>query len=382
MKYISKLFLLVVLVGVFLSCEKDSDIEQQKEKLTKYKEEMIELRAKIAELEKDLIEKGAIKKNVNIALVSTLKVKPKKFEHKVDIRGSVKSRNNILIAPEVPGNIIRVLVSEGQRVSKGQLLVELDGDVLRRSIKELQSSLDLATTIYERQKKLWDNNIGTEVQYLESKNRKESLELKLATSKSELKKTQVRAPFSGTVDLLDARIGEMAQVGMPIVRLVSMSNMYIKADVSESFVGKFKAGQPVTVYFPSTDYRLSSTISSIGQVIDPNNRTFELEVRIPSLNIIKPNMLAVLTISDYENERALVVPTNLIQTDKNGEFLYHVVKKDSLDIASRVDVEVGISFKNETEVVRGLTGGETIVDKGATELTDGSQVKIAEVNSI
>ena len=368
---------IILLALVILSCEQTDEIEAKKSELTEAKEELFTLKSQISKLERELVELGVVEANTNLTLVSTITINQKPFYHHVDVRGAVQSRNNVLISAETPAAVQEVLVVEGQQVRKGQTLITQDGEVLKRSIKELESSLELATTMYERQKKLWEQNIGTEVQYLEMKNRKESLELKLATTKSQLNKTRIKAPFNGVVDMIDVRVGEMAAPGLPIIRLVSMSNMYIKADVSESFIGKFHKGQKVKVYFPSTDYTIHSTISSIGQVINPNNRTFELDISIPANGAkVKPNMITVLTLADYANQNALAVPTNIIQSDRMGNYAFKVLEEEGKNVVRRIDIETGITYGNETEIKQGLSGGETLVHKGGIGLTEGGIVEV------
>jgi membrane fusion protein (multidrug efflux system) len=169
----------------------------------------------------------------------------------------------------------------------------------------------------------------------------------------------------------------MAQPGMPIIRLVSMSNMYIMADVSESFIGKFSRGQKVTVYFPSTDHTLQSTISSIGQVINPNNRTFTIEISIPSNGSkVKPNMITVLTLADYVNKKAMVIPTNIIQSDRMGKYAFKVIEEEGNSVVRRVDIMPGITYGIETEIKQGLLGGENLVVKGGVGLAEGSIVEV------
>ena len=368
---------IILLALVIFSCEQTDEIEAKKSELTEAKEQLFTLKSKISKLERELVELGVVEVNTNLTLVSTITISKKPFYHQVDVRGAVQSRNNVLISAETPAAVQQVLVVEGQQVKKGQTLIVQDGEVLKRSIKELESSLELATTMYERQQKLWEQNIGTEVQYLEMKNRKESLELKLATTRSQLNKTRIKAPFNGVVDMIDVRVGEMAQPGLPIIRLVSMSNMYIKADVSESFIGKFSKGQKVKVYFPSTDFTIHSKISSIGQVINPNNRTFEIEISIPSNGAkVKPNMITVLTLADYFNKNALTVPTNIIQSDRRGKYAYSVVEEEGNSVVRRVDIEPGITYGTETEIKQGLIGGETLVLKGGIGLTEGGIVEV------
>lgn len=373
-----KYLLLLVTPLAFFACEPGDPIEAKKKELTDAKTELFNVREKISNLEKELAELGVTEENPNLALVTTMEVAKKHFTHKVDFRGTVQSRNNVLISAETPAAVQDVRVVEGEQVKKGQILVVQDGEILKNNIKELESSLALANTMYERQKQLWDQNIGTEVQYLEAKNRKESLELKLSTTKSQLRKTQIRAPFDGIVDMIDVRVGEMAQPGFPIIRVVSMSKMYIKADVSESFVGKFNVGQEVDVYFPSTDLKLKSTVRSIGLVINPNNRTFEIEVRIPNDLKVKPNMITVITLADYENKEALVIPTKIIQDDRMGKFVYKVVQAEGKDTVKRLDIDLGITYANETEIKTGLNDGDLLVVKGGLGLTDGGEIKIVE----
>ena len=359
-----------------LACEEGSEIERKKNELTAAKAELFKVKEKIANLEKELVDLGVEETNSNLTLVTTMPVATQKFEHKVDVRGTVQSRSNVMISAETAAAVQQVNVVEGQQVRKGQLLISQDGEILKKNIKELEASLTLAKTIFERQEKLWEQNIGTEVQYLEAKNRMESLELKLATTKTQLSKTKIRAPFDGIVDMVNVRVGEMAQPGVPIVRLVSMSRMYIKADVSESFVGKFRTGQEVNVYFPSTDVSLKSSVKAIGMVINPNNRTFDLEVSIPDGLKVKPNMIAVLTLADYEKDNAIAVPTKIIQSDRLGKFVFKVNKEGNETKVVRQDVELGVTYGNNTEVKNGLNPDDELVVKGGLGLKDGNQVKI------
>jgi membrane fusion protein (multidrug efflux system) len=359
-----------------MACDEGNEIERKQNELTKAKAELFAVKEKIANLEKELEELGVEDGNTNLTLVTSMQVEPKEFYHKVDFRGTVQSRSNVMISAESPAAVQQVHVVEGQEVKKGQILITQDGEILKKNIKELESSLDLAKTMYERQAKLWEQNIGTEVQYLEAKNRKESLELKLATTRTQLNKTKIRAPFNGIVDMVNIRVGEMAQPGVPIVRLVSLSKMYIKADVSESFVGKFKKGQEVEVYFPSTDVRLKSTVKAIGLVINPNNRTFELEVSIPDGLEVKPNMITVLSLADYMNSDAMVVPTKIIQSDRLGKFVFKLDKAGDETKVKRQNVDIGITYGNETEVKSGLNQGDVLIVKGGLGLKDGNLVKV------
>jgi len=369
---------IILLPIIIFACQQTDEIEAKKQELATAKNELIDLKAKISNLEKELVDLGAIEPKSNLTLVSTLTVNPKTFVHMVDVRGVVQSRNNVLISAEVPAAVKEVLVVEGQQVKKGQGLIVQDNEVLRNNIKELESSLDLATTMYERQKKLWEQNVGSEVQYLEMKNKKEALELKLATTRTQLAKTKIKAPFNGIIDMIDTRVGEMLQPGLPIIRIVSMTKMYIKADVSESYIGKFKKGQNVKIYFPSTDVSLNSSITAIGQVINPDNRTFEVEVSLPNSAKVKPNMIAVLTLADYVKPNAMAIPTKIIQSDRIGKFVFKLVEKGNDPIVKRLDIAPGITYDTETEIKSGLQDGDVLILKGGLELTDGAAVKVVQ----
>ena len=371
-------YILLVTLIIFSACEQAGDLDKKKEEYEKAKTELADQKAKVRNLKIELEEAGVLQINDNRSLVTTFEMEKSLFSHTIDIRGSVKARGNISISPETPARVTKVLVKEGEKVKMGQTLVVQDAEVLNNNIAELKTSLDLATTIYDRQKKLWDKNIGSEVQYLEAKNKKEALERKLATSRSQLAKARIKAPFSGVIDRVDVRVGQNIQPGQPIIRLVSLANMYIKANVSDAYVGKFEPNQEVSIYFPSTGVELKSKISAIGQVIEPKNRTFELEIIIPSGSNIKPNMVAVLSVSDYENTNAFTVPTNIVFTDSKGFFVYQLKQSEGNNVAIRTDVTLGLSAGTKTEVLAGLSEGDVIIDKGIYDISNGSQVKIAE----
>jgi RND family efflux transporter MFP subunit len=344
---------------------------------------MNELNQKISSLEQEIatMDPSFAQQNRKSTLVTTVPVQTKTFRHFVEVRGSVASRKNVTLSAEVPGRIQAVQVTEGQIVSKGQVLLTLDAETTQNNIKELETSLELATTRFERQANLWEKKIGTEIQYLEAKNQKESLERRLATARSQLAQTVIRAPFGGTIDRVMARVGEMAQPGVPLVRIVSLTDMYVEADLSESLLGKFHEGDSVEVRFPSLNKTVQSTINAIGQVIDPNNRTFTVEIRLPANNeLFRPNLLTVIKISDFEAKEAVVVPTNLIQTDNSGDFIYIAKQKEEVMEAEKIHVKRGLTYENETMITSGLQGDEKLIREGFREVAEGVAVREAEQN--
>lgn len=365
--------------------EGDKNLEAKKAELDKARAELQKVKGTITELEKEIsaLDPEFARQNTKAILVSTFVAEKKPFEHKVEVRGSVESRRNVFLSAQTGGEIKRINVKEGQRVTQGQTLIELDADVIRRSITELKTSLELATTVFEKQSKLWEQKIGTEVQYLQAKNNKESLENKLSTMYAQLNLAMIKAPFTGTVDQLPARVGEMASPGMPLVRVVSTDEMYLKTDVSERFIGRFKAGDKVDILFPLINKTVSTVISSVGQVINEENRTFEVEAKLPNVNfVVKPNQVVILQLLDYVNEDALAVPTRLIQKDEDGQFIYIVDKRESGPVARKIHVVAGISSNKETEIAEGLQGDEQIVDRGFRELTEGVEVMIANNEAV
>jgi len=378
---IKTIIALFAVVLVFQACEQPSELDKKRAELKKKKSELTDIREKIATLESEIstLDPEFAKSNRKSTLVSIIPVEKKDFKSYVEISGSVESRKNVDITAETIGVVEKIHVDEGQYVKQGQLLLQLENQVLRTNLAELKTSYELAKTMFERQSNLWDKKIGTEVQYLEAKNRKESLENQMATLKAQIDKTYIRAPFSGTVDALDAKVGMLAQPGVPLIRLVSMNNMYITADISETYIGSFNRGNMALVSIPALNLEFESEISSVGQVINPDNRTFSIEVKIPDQKVhLKPNLIAVLKIKDYEIENAPVIPTNLIQKDGEGDFVYIVTSEGDIQTAKKVSIERGKTYQNRTVVLNGLKGDESLIDEGFRDVSDGVNVRIVE----
>jgi membrane fusion protein, multidrug efflux system len=375
----------IVLFSLLVSCtapsENGSELETKKKDLAAAQKEFTALKDKIYKLEKEISEADPAfaQQHNNAILVTTFIAEKKSFEHMVEIRGSVESRKNVLVAAQAVGEIQKVHVREGDRIVRGQVLVTLNADIIKNTITELRTALELANSVFERQAKLWDQKIGTEVQYLQAKNSKESLEAKLATANAQLELAIVRAPFNATVDQLPAREGEVASPGMPLIRLVSAEDIFVTADVSERFIGKFKAGDPVNIYFPAQKEKLASRISSVSQVINSENRTFSVEVELPKLSfMVKPNQLAVLELRDYISEETVAVPTRIIQRDELGPYVFVVDDRGNKMVARKVHVVTGVMASTETEILEGLSGKEQVVNEGYRELTEGVEVELAD----
>ncbi|MEQ9289842.1 MAG: efflux RND transporter periplasmic adaptor subunit [Cyclobacteriaceae bacterium] len=383
MRNILSLTVLTALIAA--GCSSKPDVEKKKEELTAFRTELKELNQKISTLEAEIEELDPTfgKKEIKKTLITAIDAKKDYFEHKVEVRGSIESRKNVTIGSEVPGKVERILVKEGQQVTKGQTLLTLDASIVRNNIAELKTALELAKTVYERQSNLWKKNIGTEIQYLQSKNNYESLERKLATANSQLDQAIIKAPFSGSLDRVIAKEGEITQPGMPLLRLVNPKDVYIRSDISERFIGVFSKGDEVEVYFPVQDKKMVSKITSVGQVINSQNRTFEVEIEVPfGFGSVTPNQVVVLKLRDYKNEEAISVPTMIIQKDSKGSYVYNIEKEGANLVAKKLHVKTGMSYGSQTEILSGVKAGQTIAYKGFRDLAEGVFVTITSEQGV
>jgi len=379
MNRIYHIILFATLIGFGYACA-EADDSKKMAQLEKLRSQKSDVEGQIKALEEELIASGELQKNKgHKVLISAFEMKSTSFEHQVEMRGAVASKKNVMLTAETMGKVESIRVKEGQRVKKGQMLVQLDAEIIRNSIAEVQTQLDLANEVFNRQDRLWKKKIGTEIQHLQAKSSKESLEQKLITLNSQLDMAYIKAPFDGVVDDIPIRVGEMAQPGIPVIRLLNPNDVYISADVSESFLGRFSKGQKVVVYFPSQDEKVESTIKSVGQVIKTENRTFEIEMDLPKVDFpVKPNQVVVLNLVDYKNEQALTVPTKLVQKDSRGSYIYEIVKKGDEQVARKLHIVPGISYDQMTEITSGVKTGQLIALEGYRDLTENTVIIISE----
>jgi RND family efflux transporter MFP subunit len=377
MKPIFKFLPLIALAILAFSCGSDEGVESKKSKLAELKAQVTTLSTEIKSLEAEIskLDPEFAKTNKKSILITTASARKGEFNHFVEVTGSVVSRKNVSISAETGGRILEIPVTEGMRVNKGQILARIDSESIENNMEEMKNSLDLATTIFQKQERLWKQQIGTEVQYLEAKNRKEGLEKSLASMKTQLSKAYVRAPFSGTLESIQVRMGELVQPGVPMFQFVGDSELYIQADVSESYMGALNRGDSVEVSFPSINSTFSSKVSSIGAIINPNNRTFKVEVQLPNRTDLKPNMISVLKIKDYSSKESVIVPSELILSDNKGDYIFVVENNTS----KKRYVKRGMSFGSDAEILEGLTGTEVLVNKGFREVGDNFSVNISQL---
>lgn len=312
--------------------------------------------------------------------VSTQKLTPQPFEHYVDVQGVIEADKNIVITAENAGTVKTVHVKEGQLVNAGQLLVSLDTDIQDQNLAELKNSLELASFVYEKQERLWKQNIGSELELRQAKNNKLSLETKIASLKAQMRKSKVYAPFSGTIDEITPKLGESVSPGMPIARLVNISQVKVKAEVSESYAATINKRSKAKVVLPATNEEVEVNLTQVGNYINPGNRTFKVVAQLKNTNRnILPNMVAHVLVRDYYNDNAVVVPNKTIMQDLQGESYVYVVDRDQeIPTIEKVAVETGRTYKGFTEVLAGLGGIEEIVVEGARNVKPGDVVSILQ----
>ena len=344
----------------------------EKDSLKKIKDE---LSGAIAELETQIKDLDTTK---TFTLVTTEAVRRENFKHYFQVYGTVKSDQNAQIYSEVSGKIITIKVKEGNRVAKGQVLAVIDVSVMREQEQELKTRLELAETTYRKQKKLWDQNIGSEMQYLQAKSNRDALRSSLSSLQTQMAMGNVKAPFSGVIDEIFPRVGEMAMPGFPLFRLVNLDEVYIKADVSESYLGKVKEGDKVVVSLPSVGTKLESDIERTGQYINEANRTFKIKTTIQNKDkMLKPNMVALLEIEDFSRDSAIVISSDLILQGAGGtQYVYVVNGTNGIAVAEKTLVEVEMTYKDKALIASGLTGNENLVKKGARSIRNGQQIEV------
>lgn len=355
-----------------------STLEAKRTELDSLQKELSTLKAEIAKVQEEIQELDTAARPNAIA-VMTDTIRKGQFKNPFDVQALVESDNNVSISAEVPGRLVKVYVKEGQRVSKGQLLASMDGSTASSQIAELESALSLAKTNYEKQKRLWDQNIGSEMQYLQAKNQYDNLQRSIATAKTQAGKYSLRSPISGTVDAIMANEGELvgSMTGGPIMRIVNMGDIKLKANVSEAYVGKIKKGQRVTVYYPSLDLTAEETVTAVGNVIDVNNRTYSIYVTPKKYKSeLKPNMLAIITAYDFVQNEAISVPTKLVRNDGSQEYILALKENGSKRIVEKRVIEIEQEFASETIIKSGLEPGDEIITEGYNSVIEGDEVKV------
>jgi RND family efflux transporter MFP subunit len=343
--------------------------------LEKLKAQEAELKLKIAALEKELSATDTLQKG-RIKMVSVTDMQPQPFAHYVEVQGAVVGDEDVVVSAQAMGTITQVLVKAGDKVSKGQMLATIDDRAILQSMESLKSQYDLAATVYTRQKNLWDQKIGSEIQYLNAKTQKESLEKQLASVHEQWEMTRIKSPINGTIDEVKIKTGQTVAPGIPAIRVVNLENLKVKAEVAESFINTVNKGNEVIIQFPDMKTEVHSKLDHAGRAINPLNRTFNVEVRLKKTDgTFYPNQVAVLKIADYSNAAAWVLPVAAVQKTVDGEYVY-LASGDSRNrfVAKRKAVTTGKSYNGKVEITSGISQGERIITFGSQNLVDGDPV--------
>lgn len=378
MNNIKSFFLATGVVALLAACGGGNSLETKKAELEKLKAQQAEITAQIASLQEEIATMGdsAATDNTKAKIVAVTAVTKQVFMHAVDVQGRVDGDENITYSAKVPAVVKRVNVKAGDRVSAGQVLVELDADVVKAQIETLKKGLELANTVYEKRKSLWEQKVGSEIEFLQAKNQKESLEKQIASARENLDMYLIKSEYSGTVDLVSIKVGQGVAPGVPAVSVVNPAALKIKADLSESYANVVKQGNPVLINFPDINKSVKASVTYSSKSINVLTRTFNVEVALPNDNELHPNMVAELKIVDYENKNATVVPINTIQEIDGVKLVYITAKNEKNEnIAKKVVVTVGKTYGTTAEILTGLNEGDQIITTGFQDLTDGQVIK-------
>jgi RND family efflux transporter MFP subunit len=400
MKSFIKIFFISIISFSVLACqtskkERESLVIEKKEKLEKLKKEQAQLLAEINKIELELVQldtSAAKLDKAKLVILDTIRIE--NFTHYIDLQGRIDAENISYITPRGMGGQVRAIyVKKGDFVRKGQLLLKLDDAIIRQNVVAARQStaatrtqLALAKSIYQRQKNLWDQNIGTEVQVLQARTNVEALENNLKTqfenikaAEEQLKTTNVVSNVSGVADEVNIHVGETF-TGSPMagIKIVNTSSLKVVTDIPENYLSRVAKGTPVVISVPDINRTFNSTISVVSQSISASSRGFTAEARIPNDKALKPNQMAMVKIQDYAKSNAVTVPVNTLQTDESGKFVYVAVKEGNNLVARKRNVNIGELYGDQLEVRTGLQGGDIIVKEGFQNLYDGQLLTVAK----
>ncbi|MDZ4668182.1 MAG: efflux RND transporter periplasmic adaptor subunit [bacterium] len=365
-------------IGILISCGGSNSLEGKKTQLDKLKTQQAEIASQIKTVEEEIV---ALGDSVNtgsekVKYVAVTKLGEETFDHYIDVQGRVEGDQNTTISARAMAPVTRVLVGSGSNVKKGQVLAELDGEIVSRQIEDLKVSLNFAADIFKKQKALWEKQVGTEIQYLSAKNNKESLEQKLATLNENFDMYKIKSPINGTVDEVFLKIGQNVAPGIPCFRVVNNGVLKAKADVSETYASQIKEGNMVKLMFPDLENQeVISTVSFTSRVISQMNRTFTIEATLPSDKNFIPNMICIFRVKDYQSKGTLVVPINTVQKTENSSYVVVGQIVNGKQVAVKKEVKVGKVYQGKIEVLSGLAVGDLLITTGFQDLNDNELIK-------
>lgn len=377
MKRMSGMIFLFGAMAIIAACGGGNILETKKKEIEKLKSEQADINSKIKILEEEIAAIGdTVKTNDRTKMVAVTPVNLTVFEHYIDVQGRVDGDENTTISARAMGPVVKVYVKTGTQVKAGQVLAELDGEIVKTQIADLKLSWKFVNDVYIKQKALWDKQVGSEIQYLTAKNNKENLEQKLATLNEQLDMYRIKSPINGAIDEVFIKIGQSVAPGMPCFRVVNFSNLKVKADVAETYAQAIKEGNEVVLVFPDINNReIRSTISFTAKVINQMSRTFTIEAKLPADHSYIPNMITVLKVIDYKSENAIVVPVNTVQNSEGKTHVFVLVIKDRKTFAEKREVVVGRTYNDKAEILSGVNKGDLLITTGYQDLNNNEVIK-------
>ena len=374
MKHLFFLFTLTLVLSCGTSEKESQSLTELKTKKAALKEQMNQIGSELKAVEMAISELDTLKK-----LMSVTSIKPeiKDFNHYIEVQGVVKADQTIDLHTEMGGTVTAILVKEGQKVSKGQLLATLDSDVIDNSVLQLDTQLALATTTFERQARLWEQNIGSEIQYLQAKAQKESLENNVKSLRAQARKMKIIAPFSGVIDQIYTKTGELSSPQKPFLKLVNLNTVYVESEVTETYLKSIKKDTKVLLNFKSIGSVMNASISQVGNFINPSNRSFKMRIDLKnSNNELKANLLADIKINDFQ-ANGIVIPSRLVQKDRdNNTFVYTIEPKENNHKVVKTYVKEAMNYDNQSYISEGLISNSILIDKGARLVNDNETVTL------
>lgn len=374
MKHLFSLLILSLVLSCGTSDKESQSLTDLKTKKAALKEQMDRMGTELKEIEIAISELDTLKKLMS---VTSIKAEVKDFNHYVEVQGTVKADQTIDLHAEMGGTVTAILVKEGQKVSKGQLLATLDSDVIDNSVLQLDTQLALATTTFERQARLWEQNIGSEIQYLQAKAQKEGLENSVKSLKAQARKMKIIAPFSGIIDQFYAKTGELTSPQKPFLKLVNLNKVYVESEVTETYLNSIKKDTKVLLNFRSIGTSVEASVSQVGNFINPSNRSFKMRIDLKNPNNeLKANLLADIKINDFK-ANGTVIPTRLVQRDRdNKTFVYTIEPKENNHKVIKTYVTEVMNYDNQSYISDGLVPNSILVDKGARLVNNNEEVTL------
>jgi membrane fusion protein (multidrug efflux system) len=354
---------LLLILSLLIACKGNNSINEKIKQLNELKVQQSELKDRIAALEAELktadTTGGGSKEGKLVALT---KLVPDTFNHFIEIQGRVEGEQDVTVSAETMGTITAVNVKAGDKVVKGQIMARLDDRIIRQGYDEVKSQLELANQVYQRQQNLWQQRIGSEIQYLQAKTTKEALEKRLSGIQEQMGMSLIKSPINGTVDQVLIKAGQAIAPGIPALRVVNLQALKVTAEVAESYITSIHTGNEVVLYFPDIKKELHTRLSYAGNSINRLNRTFNIEIQLESKNgEFRPNMMTVIKIVDYKNPVAFILPVSAIQKSGEGEFVYVVTKTGKLEMAQRKKIVSGQTYNGLSEIKEGLSEGDEVI---------------------